>query len=321
MNHTYKKWITLIGVSLLLAVAWFAGAYQQNPYIHKHWWQSIKQTISPRAQAAQTQIEQQTQRTEQQNSAQNTIQGDSIHRLVRYPGKQAVPCPAQTERTWVLFISGQSNSANHAGQRHASQHGDQVLNYFDGKCYLAQSPLLGATGLEGESWTLLGNLAIEQGLADRIIISTNGVGGSSIQQWHEKPEFYQGFHKALDSLQSRYRITHMLWHQGESDFINGTSDADYQRHFSTMLDALRQRGMTAPIYISLTSQCWLNPNWREGNVIRNAQKGLIATASNARSGVDTDLLLNELDRFDNCHFGATGQEKFAQGWMELLAKP
>ena len=119
MNHVYKKWITLIGIILLLAAAWFAGAYQQNPYWHKQWWQSFKQTLSQRGNDAQAQIEQQTLQTEQQNSAQNTIQGDSIHRLIRYPGKQAVPCPAQTERTWVLFISGQSNSANHAGQRHA----------------------------------------------------------------------------------------------------------------------------------------------------------------------------------------------------------
>jgi lysophospholipase L1-like esterase len=321
MNHTLKKWITTIGIIALLAGAWAFGAYQQNPYIHKQWWQSIKQTLSPHASQAQAQIEQQTLRTEQQNSVHNTIQGDSIHRLIRYPGKQPIPCPAQTERTWVLFISGQSNSANHAGQRHASRHGDQVLNYFDGQCYLAQSPLLGATGLEGESWTLLGNLAVEQGLADRVIISTNGVGGSSIEQWQSNPPFYQGMQRALDSLQKTYHVTHMLWHQGETDFIKQMPAAEYQQHFTAVLDALRQRGMNAPVYISITSQCWMNPLWREDNAIRTAQKSLIANTWNARAGVDTDLLLNELDRFDNCHFGGTGQEKFAKAWLGLLVKP
>ncbi len=320
MNHTLKKWITTIGIIALLAGAWAFGAYQQNPYIHKQWWQSIKQTLSPRASQAQAQIEQQTLRTEQQNSVHNTIQGDSIHRLIRYPGKQPIPCPAQTERTWVLFISGQSNSANHAGQRHASRHGDQVLNYFDGQCYLAQSPLLGATGLEGESWTLLGNLAIEQGLADRVIISTNGVGGSSIEQWQSNPPFYQGMQRALDNLQKTYHVTHMLWHQGETDFIKQMPAAEYQQHFTAVLDALRQRGMNAPVYISITSQCWMNPLWREDNAIRTAQKSLIANTWNARAGVDTDLLLNELDRFDNCHFGGTGQEKFAKNWLEFLSR-
>ena len=320
MNHTLKKWITAIGIIALLAGAWAFGAYQQNPYIHKQWWQSIKQTLSPRASQAQAQIEQQTLRTEQQNSVHNTIQGDSIHRLIRYPGKQPIPCPVQTERTWVLFISGQSNSANHAGQRHASRHGDQVLNYFDGQCYLAQSPLLGATGLEGESWTLLGNLAIEQGLADRVIISTNGVGGSSIEQWQSNPPFYQGMQRALDSLQKTYHVTYMLWHQGETDFIKQMPADEYQQHFTAMLDALRQRGMNAPVYISITSQCWMNPLWREDNAIRTAQKTLIESTWNARAGVDTDLLLNELDRFDNCHFGASGQEKFAREWLEIVSK-
>ena len=88
-----------------------------------------------------------------------------------------------------------------------------------------------------------------------------------------------------------------------------------------MLDALRQRGMNAPVYISISSQCWMNPLWTENNPIRTAQKALINNTWNAHTGVDTDLLLNELDRFDNCHFGATGQEKFAKEWLELLAKP
>ena len=63
MNHAYKKWITLIGIILLLAAAWFAGAYQQNPYWHKQWWQSFKQTVSQRGNNAQAQIEQQTLQT------------------------------------------------------------------------------------------------------------------------------------------------------------------------------------------------------------------------------------------------------------------
>ena len=87
-----------------------------------------------------------------------------------------------------------------------------------------------------------------------------------------------------------------------------------------MLDTLRQRGMNAPVYISIASQCWLNPLWREDTAIRSAQKALITNTWNARAGIDTDLLLNELDRFANCHFGATGQEKFAKGWLALLAK-
>ena len=63
-------------------------------------------------------------------------------------------------------------------------------------------------------------------------------------------------------------------------------------------------------------------NIKTGRItIRNAQKALINNTWNAHTGVDTDLLLNELDRFDNCHFSATGQEKFAKEWLELLAKP
>ena len=47
-----------------------------------------------------------------------------------------------------------------------------------------------------------------------------------------------------DSLQN-YRITHMLWHQGELDFIQKTSAEQYQQRFTAMLETLRQRGMNA----------------------------------------------------------------------------
>ena len=317
MNNKLKKWLTAFGIMALFGGAWMMGAYQQNPEVFTEIKQVVKQKIASKNDTAQ--IEQQTIQTEQQDNAHNTIQGDVIHRLIRYPNKQQVTCPQQTERTWVLFIGGQSNSANHAGQRYATQHGDQVLNYFDGKCYLAQSPLLGATGLEGESWTLLGNLAIEQGLADRVIISTNGVGGSSVQQWSENPKFYKGLHKALGSLKNHYRATHMLWHQGESDFIGNTTQSDYQQRLNQIFSELRARGLNAPIYVSLTSQCWLNANWRENNPVRQAQKALVDTGPNMRMGVDTDTLLGDLDRFDNCHFSGTGQEKFAQSWLKILS--
>ena len=195
------------------------------------------------------------------NHVGDPIQGDAFHRLTKYPNKTEVSCPKQTERTMVLLISGQSNSANHGGQRYASQYGDKIINYFDGKCYIAKSPLLGATGLEGDSWTLLGNLLIQQGVADQVILAPTGIA-----------------------------------------------------------DALRQQGMDAPIYVSQTSQCWMDANWRADNPVTQAQRALISPERKIFAGVNSDALLGELDRFDNCHFAGTGQEKFARAWLNLLAR-
>jgi lysophospholipase L1-like esterase len=220
----------------------------------------------------------------------------------------------------VLLISGQSNSANHGGQRYASQYGDKVLNYFDGKCYVAKSPLLGATGLEGDSWTFLGNLLIQQGVADQVIIAPTGIAGSAISQWEVGSPYQQMLQSSAQKLLSQYRVTHMLWHQGETDYGKHTSQADYEKLFTGIVDALRQQGMDAPIYVSQTSQCWMDANWRADNPVTQAQRALVSPEKKIFAGVNSDALMDELDRFDNCHFSGSGQEKFARAWLELLTK-
>ncbi|WP_456671162.1 hypothetical protein [Bradyrhizobium sp. Lot11] len=61
-------------------------------------------------------------------------------RLASGDQKKAIACPQQTERTAVLLLVGQSNAGNHAGQRFRSEHGERVVNFFDGQCYAAASP-------------------------------------------------------------------------------------------------------------------------------------------------------------------------------------
>ena len=80
---------------------------------------------------------------------------DNHRRLVDYPGKTETPCPPPTARTAVILAIGQSNIANHAAVRVATRHPKTVLSYFEGKCHVAGSPMLGASGDGGEFLTLL----------------------------------------------------------------------------------------------------------------------------------------------------------------------
>ena len=59
-----------------------------------------------------------------------------------------VPCRADAG-TAVLITLGQSNAANYALKRYTPKH--EVLNFdlYDGHCYKAQDPLLGASGTLG----------------------------------------------------------------------------------------------------------------------------------------------------------------------------
>jgi hypothetical protein len=64
---------------------------------------------------------------------------DDYGRLVAYPGKIQLACPAQAERTGVLLAIGQSNVPNHAATRVIARHGSRVLSFFDGKCHITSS--------------------------------------------------------------------------------------------------------------------------------------------------------------------------------------
>jgi len=251
--------------------------------------------------------------------ARSPIQFDGFERLVAFPGKQTVPCPAQTPRTAVLFTFGQSNSANHQGQRYVGVD-DRVVNFFDGRCYLASSPLLGASGFLGESWTLLGNKLVESGRFDRAIIVSAGIGGSSVADWAADGRLNQLLQHTLDGLQGAYRVTHFLWHQGHADFLQGTSERDYSARFASVLATIRARNVSAPVYVCKNSGSADTSAWVPDNPVRSAQDSLVERKL-VFAGPDTDLDVTPADRYDGQHFSASGQEKFVNSWLQILRPP
>jgi hypothetical protein len=98
------------------------------------------------------------------------VRTDQFGRLLSYPGKIEITCPSQDEKAVVLLLVGQSNAGNHQAQRHQSAD-NGVVNFVDGRCYRAASPLLGADGQKGETWTLLGNKLVRSGLFRTLILS------------------------------------------------------------------------------------------------------------------------------------------------------
>src|SRR5688572_3399633 len=71
-----------------------------------------------------------------------TYRVDSIGRVLEVSSRADAPCPPQTSKTAVLLIAGQSNTANSGETRFHSKYPNRAVNYFDGKCYPAESPLL-----------------------------------------------------------------------------------------------------------------------------------------------------------------------------------
>ncbi len=235
---------------------------------------------------------------------------DPFGRLTFYPGKTSVACPPQNPRTAVVFVAGQSNVANFGEKRQTTAFGDHVVAFFDGACSIAASPLLGANSDEGESLSLMADELIRSGRFDRVVLAPVAVGGTGIARWVEG-DLAPVLHQALASVQRRYKVTHAIWHQGETDADDGVSAADYRSRFDTLLSRWRGQGMNAPVFVSITTRC--DPAWRPDNPVAQTQRSLPDPGRGLYRGADTDaeLAANEL-RGGACHHNAAGQAHVAK---------
>ena len=240
---------------------------------------------------------------------------DQFGRLLSYPGKIEITCPIQDEKTAVLLLVGQSNAGNHQGQRYQSAD-DRVVNFVDGRCYRAASPLLGATGQEGETWTLLGNKLVQSGLYRTVILIPAAVGGSSVRRWAEGGDLNAMLVAVIRAVKSRYTINAVLLDQGATDFALGTLEGQYRSDLQSMIDTVRAQGVHAPFFITRCSVG--GPNWAEDNPVARAQASLADSRNAVFDGPNTDRDVTRLDRYDGYHFGASGQEKFASAWVRLF---
>jgi Carbohydrate esterase, sialic acid-specific acetylesterase len=248
---------------------------------------------------------------------QPLVRTDKFGRLLSYPGKIEITCPIQDEKTAVLLLVGQSNAANYQGQRHQSVD-DRVVNFSDGRCYRAASPLLGADGQEGETWTLLGNKLVQSGLYRTVILIPAAVGGSSVRRWAEGGDLNAMLVAVIREVKERYTITAVLLDQGATDFALGTSENRYRSDLKSMIDTVRAQGVHAPFFITRCSVG--GRDWAEDNPIARAQASLADSRDAVFDGPNTDRDITALDRYDGYHFGASGQEKFVGAWIRLLWK-
>jgi len=246
---------------------------------------------------------------------QSLVRTDEFGRLLSYPGKIDITCPIQDKETAVLLLVGQSNAANYQGQLHQSAD-DRVVNFVNGRCYRAASPLLGADGQKGETWTLLGNKLVQSGLYRAVILIPAAVGGSSVRRWAKGGDLNTMLVAVIGEVNARYTITAVLLNQGATDFALRTPEDRYRSDLKSLIDTVRAQGVHAPFFITRCSVG--GPDWTEDNPVARAQASLADSRNAVFDGPNTDRDVTPFDRYDGYHFGASGQEKFASAWMRLL---
>jgi hypothetical protein len=158
-----------------------------------------------------------------------------------------------------------------------------------------------------------------------VVIAPAAYSGSTVERWARGGDLNAVLVDALSKIKARgYAITHVLWDQGELDYVVGTSEDAYRERLLSVIDTLRGEGVPAPVYLSIASKC-LEPSnggtrrHSTDNPVVRAQLALSSGEGNIRRGVNTDALLDGLDRYDDCHIGGVGAEKVAKAWADILA--
>jgi hypothetical protein len=219
----------------------------------------------------------------------------------------------------VILGFGQSNIANEGEASALHQPKGEVynFNFFNGRCYVAKDPLLGASIDRGNVLTRLGELLVERGNYRRVLLVPIAHGGTYASEWSPGGRMFPRLQWTLERLRERrIGITHVLWQQGEAEAATSKPSAeDWMHHFRAMAGAIRTAGTDAPIYVSQSTVCCNDPN----ETIRAAQRQVVDPQAGIRAGPDTDQIGRD-ERFDGCHFSAAGLRHAAELWYEALCR-
>ena len=251
-------------------------------------------------------------------NAQNSIGNSGTDSLVQVPLSNLMP----DEQTMVALTFGQSNAGNR-GQVLYTPRNIGVLNYYEGKLYQAKDPLLGSTGAGGTVWTHLGDLLIDSGLYERVVFVPIAIGNTDIACW-VSGECFKKLEKTFMLLDSQHiKLTHIFWHQGESDNLENTSKNKYKQGLEMLLQVLRKYHQDAGFYISIASyhNGAITKPLGVDTVIRQAQEEFILEHKGVFFGPDSDQLIYAIHRYDGVHFSDFGMKAFAQLWFEAIKKP
>lgn len=223
------------------------------------------------------------------------------------------------KHTMIALTFGQSNAGNR-GQKRYTSHNANVLAYADGKLYHAKDPLPGATGPGGSVWSVLGDLLIDSGLFKKVIFIPIAIGNTAIDCWAHG-DCYRKLEKTLLQLDSaKVQLTHIFWHQGESDNLNNTSKQQYKNDLAILLKTFRDHKQKACFYISIASyhnEAITKPLGID-TVIEKAQKEFIKENKGVLQGPDTDELIYAIHRWDAVHFSEYGMKVFAARWLRAI---
>jgi Carbohydrate esterase, sialic acid-specific acetylesterase len=226
-------------------------------------------------------------------------------------------CSPVSGKTAIIVVHGQSNAANYGSTRHTAREAVDNFDPASGKCFAAADPLLGADGLGGSFATRLGDILIQAGRYDRVIIVPIALSSTSISVLNnERADLITN---ALSKLKAAALTpTHILFQQGEQDAMLTTSAEQYVSQLHELVKRFRAAGLDAPFYLSRSTKCDV-AGPKNTAAVRVGQLAAVDDALNIRQGPDTDTIGNDgRNPSDGCHMNEVGTLANAAMWAAFI---
>ena len=221
-------------------------------------------------------------------------------------------------RTAVVVTLGQSHAANHGGGQYTATKCVDNFNVYEGSCYHAADPLLGASGEGGNFATRFGDMVIQHGLFDRVIIAPIAIGGTRVEQWAEEGLF----NRRILALVRRLRDASLtpdfiFWQQGEGN--RGVVDPgghQYRKNLSEVVQTFRRFGVDAPFFIALAGDDF-SLGGPAQQYVRLGQLSAIHPELGTYFGPDANIIGRE-HYSDSDHLTESGLSLLATMWVDAL---
>jgi len=224
-------------------------------------------------------------------------------------------CTPLSGKTAIIVVHGQSNAANYGSTRYTAREAVDNFDPATGKCFAAADPLLGTDGAGGSFATRLGDILIQAGRYDRVIIVPIARASSSISFLNN-----EGANLIINGISklkaARLTPTHILFQQGETDAGLTTTAEQYASLLHQLVKQFRAEGFDAHFYLSSSTKCGpVDPT--NAAAVRAGQLSAIDSALNIQRGPDTDTIGND-GRSDGCHMNEAGTHANAVLWAPFI---
>lgn len=241
----------------------------------------------------------------------------------------------------VFIVGGQSNAATHGESGTQSQNSLNVAMYpQNGTWTQLKDPMPWASNWQlpqfggkanagGSPWpTFADKLSAQTGFPVGMV--SLAWGGSSVDHWltggNAEYASYSGEQAIVNAMIRAAKkfpdcgFAAVLWHQGESDSINGTSRANYKTKMIQLRNKfVQETGCDRPWVTAQASfvPAVFNTPASQMAAVAAAQQDLWLEPG-FKQGPNTDVLTGTQYRFDTLHFSLQGLKTHGQLWAEKV---